>query len=178
MPNHFLTVGLCSRDYSNDDDSEVDFSPLANANLCELAGNALPEELVGIVATKPPCRYVHKTTGEKLRTGNSPFDERDQYNRIDLTESEVNSLTEKYGSADWYGWQSDNWGTKWGAYSTKVHEMGGDGSPVMIEFQSAWGPPNSETMEQITEYLCKTYRLASIKWIGHDPSDGSLCDVS
>lgn len=129
MPNHFTTVGLCSRDYNRlealgkDDSSEIDFSELTDKNLCE------------IVTSKP--------------------------NYCDL----------------WYEWSIDNWGTKWGTYNTKVHELGGDGSPILIEFHSAWGPPNPETMRKITEYLCETYCLKNIKWIGHDPYDGSIFDV-
>lgn len=177
MPNHFLTVGLCSRDYSHDDDNETDFSPLTGANLCELAGPKLPDELVGIVSSSPLCRYVHKITGEVSKDSNGPMENADQYDRVPLTDTEVRTLKVKYGAADWYEWNIKNWGTKWGTYDTKVHEMGGDGSPVLIEFQSAWGPPTEEMMELITAYLCKTYRLASIKWIGHNPYDGSLCDI-
>jgi hypothetical protein len=129
MPNHFTTIGLCSRDYDRlealgkEDFCEIDFSELADKNLCE------------IVTSEP--------------------------NDCDL----------------WYEWAIDNWGTKWGTYATIVRELGGDGSPILIEFQSAWGPPNGETMRKITEYLCETYCLSKIKWIGHDPYDGSLVDV-
>lgn len=72
---------------------------------------------------------------------------------------------------------TDNWGTKWGTYATRVHHLGGDCSPILIEFQSALGPPNPETMRKITEYLCDTYCLKNIKWIGHDPSDGTISDI-
>lgn len=129
MPNHFTTVGLCSRDYDRlealgkEDFDEIDFSELKNKNLCE------------IVTGKP----------------------NDCHN--------------------WYDWAIDNWGTKWGTYDTRVHELGGDGSPVLIEFQSAWCPPNGETMRKITNYLRETYCLDNIKWIGHNPYDGSLVDV-
>jgi len=42
MPNHFTTVGLCSRDYyrlealGKEDFSEIDFAELKNKNLCEI----------------------------------------------------------------------------------------------------------------------------------------------
>jgi len=129
MPNHFTTVGLCSRDYyrlealGKEDFSEIDFAELKNKNLCE------------IVTSKP----------------------------IDCN--------------NWYIWAIDNWGTKWGTYETRVHQLGGDGSPILIEFQSAWDPPNRETMRKITNYLRETYCLDNIKWIGHNPYDGSLVDV-
>ena len=64
-------------------------------------------------------------------------------------------------------------GTKWGTYHTKVHNLGGDGSPVLIEFECAWGPPNMRTMRAIDAYLCNTYMLKNIVWAGHDPYDNS-----
>lgn len=177
MPNHFLTVGLCSFDFSRRERGEVDFSTLANANLCELAGPALPDELANIVSSRPPARYVHKKTGETFKGVNGPMENREQYNRVDLKEDEIATLKAKHGAADWFDWQTDNWGTKWGTYDTKVHEMGGDGSPILIEFQSAWGPPNPNMMRRISKYLCDNYCLSEIKWIGHDPSNSSLCDI-
>jgi hypothetical protein len=104
MPNHFLTIGLCSRQ------DDMDLSPLKDANLCEL---------------------------------------------VDPT-----------------------WGLQWGTYDTKIHELGGDGSPILIEFQSAWGPPNPELMRKITDYLCKTYNLKEIAWIGHNPYDRSIGEIA
>jgi len=43
-------------------------------------------------------------------------------------------LIKKYGSANWYDWSVDNWGTKWNAYSEEEDE----GERV---FQTAWSPP-------------------------------------
>lgn len=123
MPNHFLTIGLCSRDWS-EDQGEVDFSALKDANLCQL----------------------------------------------------VHPQPEGIGDG-WYHWSIENWGTKWGTYDTKVHELGGDGSPILIEFQSAWGPPSPSTMRKITDYLRKTYRLKQIDWSGHDPSCDEIVEI-
>ncbi len=66
-------------------------------------------------------------------------------------------------------WQRDNWGTKWGTYRTKVHQLQGDGSPIMIEFVCAWNPPSPEMLRKIESYLYKTYKLQSGIWIGHEP---------
>ena len=130
MPNHYTTVGLCSRSaerlesLGKDDFCEIDLSELNNANLCDIVMK-LPEEL-----------------------------------------REINGA--------WYDWAIENWGTKWGTYETRFHELGGDGAPILIEFQSAWGPPNPETMRKITNHLCETYCLESIKWMGHNPYDSSV----
>lgn len=183
MPNHFLTIGLCGRDYKRleaigkEDYDEIDMEPLKGANLCELIAE-LPEELQGIVASNPRCKYRHKETGEWCKDCNGPkFDERDQWERIELTAADESELETKYGAADWYGWQQKRWGTKWGTYSLKVHELGGDGSPLLIEFQTAWGPPTPEMMREIDDYLCKTYCLKNIKWVGHNPYDNDTVDI-
>lgn len=82
-------------------------------------------------------------------------------------------LIEKHGAASWYEWQNKNWGTKWGTYELTVTELKTDGSPVIIKFESAWGPPNPRAMLLINNYLRDTYDLHHILWIGHDPSGGT-----
>lgn len=183
MPNHFTTVGLCGRDWKRleaigkEDYDEIDFQPLKGSNLCELI-HKLPEELEGIVATSPKCRYRHKETGEWSKDCNGPSGEDcGQWDRVDLTEAEVIELELKYGAADWYDWQSKHWGTKWGIYGTKVHELDGDGSPILIEFQTAWGPPTPDMMRKIDDHLCETYCLKDIRWIGHNPYNNSTLDI-
>lgn len=182
MPNHFLTVGLCGRDYARlekqglEDWSEDHFKTLEGANLCSLV-ERLPDELTTIVASKPRCRYRNKSSGEWLKDVNGPSKDFEQWERVELTNAEVESLVAKYGAADWYDWQLARWGTKWGTYDTKVHELGGDGSPVLIEFQSAWSPPSPEMMRRIDDYICETYCLKNIRWIGHDPYDDTPVDI-
>jgi hypothetical protein len=58
-----------------------------------------------------------------------------------------------------------------------VHELGGDGAPVLIKFQSAWGPPSPDMMRRITDHLAEVYCLTNITWIGHDPFDGSTVAI-
>ena len=180
MPNHFLTVGLCGRDYERLEKlgkDDVDLSPLVGVNLCELVSK-LPGELEGIVASNPPCRYRHKETGEFSTDCNSPLGVgSENWERVDLTDEEVASLRDKYGAANWYEWQSANWGTKWGTYGLKVYKLGGDGKPWLIEFQTAWSPPSPWMMRMIDTYLCDTYCLKSIKWIGHEPYDSTTVDI-
>lgn len=180
MPNHYLTVGICGRDYEAaeklgiEDYYSIDLSPIINGtNLCEICVR-LPDELVGIVATNPPVRYRHKVTGEWSKECNSPMGlDRDYWEKVELTSDEIASLRAKYGSCNWYDWNVENWGTKWGTYDTEVHQLGGDGAPLMISFQSAWGPPSPKAMRLITDYLCDTFCLKDFKWLGHDPYDNS-----
>lgn len=185
MPNHFLVVGLCARDQSrrsvfytkeNGWDWEPDYSSIAEINLC-MEVNPLPDELMGIVASSAPHRYVNVKTGSVYKEDcNGKWGDPD-WIECPLTNTEIIELKAKYGAATWYDWQQQNWGTKWGAYSAKFRQLGGDGRPLLLEFQCAWGPPKSSVMKAITEYLCDRFYLRSIKWIGHDPHDGSLIDI-
>ncbi len=181
MPNHFLTVGLCARDYSRlrelgkEDLDEISLEPLVGANLCELI-NPLPSELDGIISPSNQ-RYVHKTTGEVCRDSSGPDIDPEAWGRVSLSHDELESLRAKYGATNWYDWQRENWGTKWGTYDLKVHEMGGDGSPILIEFQTAWGPPSPEMMCRINDYLRETYCLTNILWIGHDPANDTTSTI-
>lgn len=47
-----------------------------------------------------------------------------------------------WGKNNWYDWQSENWGTKWNAYSQYYADdtVGSEEIP-MIEFQTAWSAP-------------------------------------
>ena len=187
MPNHFLTIGLCSCDWGRledkadalglDEPEEINFDELEGTNLCRLI-DPLPDALQGIVASDPPARYRHKTTGEYwVEDCNGPMKNANEYERVDLTYQEIRDLVDEYGAADWYEWQRERWGTKWGIYGLKVHRPGGDGMPIMIEFQSAWGPPSPPMMRKIDNYLCEKYCLENFKWIGHDPCDGKTIDI-
>lgn len=72
---------------------------------------------------------------------------------------------------DWYDWARAHWGTKWGTYQVGAFELDGDGSPVLIKFQSAWGPP--KILDKICEWLKSTYGFDDIAMIGFDPYDNS-----
>lgn len=56
------------------------------------------------------------------------------------------SNTTKYGFKDWYDWQYDIWGTKWGDCDTDINNPLGfsDGSwEVPIQYKTAWGPADA-----------------------------------
>lgn len=74
-------------------------------------------------------------------------------------------------SQDWYDWAKENWGTKWGTYDAKAFELGGDGSPVAIKFQSAWCAP--AVLPEIAEWLMKVYSFENVCFVGFNPYDDS-----
>lgn len=43
------------------------------------------------------------------------------------------------GYTDWYRWNIDHWGTKWGSYEVEFEEP--EGGVFEFLFQSAWSPP-------------------------------------
>lgn len=176
MPNHYTTVCFCSGDWSKLEDAgkeDFDFSDLQGVNLCRLV-KPTPKELENIVAGGVPSRFRNKETGEWSQDCNPPSDEMEKFERVELTEEEVAELKVKYGHADWYDWQIANWGTKWGTYGTQVQELCGDGCPVLISFQSAWGPPGLAMLRKIEQYLSENYFLRNYLWSGHNPYDGSV----
>ena len=46
-------------------------------------------------------------------------------------------MLENYGSANWYDWQHDNWGVKWGDCNTFIDEQ--DEASVKFRFETPWG---------------------------------------
>lgn len=76
-------------------------------------------------------------------------------NRSEKELNELVEIGEKYveifkecGAKDWYDWSCANWGTKWNAYDTFLHEI--DEYSVILSFQTAWcGVPN--IIQKLTE---------------------------
>jgi hypothetical protein len=54
------------------------------------------------------------------------------------TQEKIKLLIEKYGSDNWYDWNSKNWGTKWDCGSDE-YEL--SDNLFDIYFESAWAPP-------------------------------------
>lgn len=179
MPNHYQVVGLFAVDWEKLEElglDEPNVDALNGVNLCELC-NPLPEDLKGIVSASVPSRYRNTKTGEWwTKDNNGPIRE-SGWEMVELTIDERLELIEKHGAADWYEYQVKEWGTKWGTYKTAAKVLGGDGLPVCIEFQSAWGPPSPKMMGKINAYLHENYGLLNGMWIGHDPSDGFTYSV-
>ena len=58
----------------------------------------------------------------------------------EMDEDRAKEFIEKYGAADWYTWQVNNWGTKWDVDPQGI-EVSEDGSHLSFAFDSAWSPP-------------------------------------
>jgi hypothetical protein len=53
-------------------------------------------------------------------------------------EDQAEAMVEKYGAADWYGWNVTNWGTKW---NCDAQDYVRDDNTIRFWFDSAWSPP-------------------------------------
>jgi len=68
----------------------------------------------------------------------------------DVNERAKKSNMDEYGYSDWYDWCNAKWGTKWGDYDARIVQSHSDSEGVddrmgkaMIEFDSAWSPPEA-----------------------------------
>ena len=50
-------------------------------------------------------------------------------------------LIKKYGAADWYNWNVNNWGAKWDASDAMINNKTAD--QVSVSFETAWSPPTA-----------------------------------
>jgi hypothetical protein len=96
----------------------------------------IPKELDGTVS---PMRIISQEEYDeqerKISEDDLTDNERNWGLSRGLTQKLADEYIAKFGHADWYGWQTSNWGTKWNAYSQ--HEIGED----CIEFDTAWSTP-------------------------------------
>lgn len=69
-----------------------------------------------------------------------------------ITQEMYDELIDKYGFADWYGWASKHWDTKWGDvdFEYNIDETtDNDSAIVHILWSSAWGAIDNEIVEQL-----------------------------
>lgn len=168
MPNHYVTIAIVTPGYEIPEDMPK--------NWCEHF-KPMPEELMGIVASNPTCRFRNVETGEwwTKDCNGPPFDQRDKdkWERVPLSAVEKAELARKYGAVDWHEWNNANWGTKWGTYDHRRSELGGGCGPVALSFESAWGPPNDEILADIAQW-CFDHGGKLVVFMGHDPGNGSI----
>jgi len=60
------------------------------------------------------------------------------YTMETLTGKELDELDEKYGAHDWYNWNVNNYGTKWGDCETRM--INRDKESLEYTFDTAWAP--------------------------------------
>ena len=108
------------------EDQFIDFNKIA----------PIPEELKGTVS---PMRIISQEEYDKqeARIANNELTDHEKNWGVSrsLTQELVDEYIEKFGHCEWYGWQTNNWGTKWNAYDQ--HEVNED----CIEFNTAWSTP-------------------------------------
>lgn len=176
MPNHYAVVCFCSADWDLLEQKgieDVDFEPLKEVDLCR-AVLPMPSVFENIVSANVPCRYRHKQTGEIHQGCNGPTKDHEQWEKVNLEQEEIDALKAEHGAATWYEWCPKYWGTKWGTYDLDVRQVGGDGIPVVIEFQCAWSPPFPNVLALIEQYLSENYCLGNFNWLGHDPANDTI----
>ena len=75
--------------------------------------------------------------------------------KADEHRQQMESNTAKYGFKDWYDWQYEIWGTKWGDCSTDIDKALKlpDGSwAVKVNYQTAWGPAEAGFLKVSTMF--------------------------
>ena len=74
-----------------------------------------------------------------------------------------------YGCRDWYGWSTDNWGTKWNAYSTN------DTDTDEVSFETAWSNPYPVIVALSAKYPEAVFHLRfADEDFGHNVGEYSL----
>lgn len=107
------------------EDQFIDFNKIA----------PIPKELEN---TQSPSKIIsqkeYDEQEKRIAEGNLTNDEKNFGLSRGLTPELANEYRKKFGYADWYNWQIENWGTKWNAYEQVQVEN-------VIEFQTAWSTP-------------------------------------
>lgn len=57
---------------------------------------------------------------------------------------------QNYGYATWYDWSIENWGTKWNASHTQIHDEGSNF--LVFSFDTAWGMPTPIYEKMVEDY--------------------------
>lgn len=95
----------------------------------------IPKELEN---TTSPTRIIsqkeYDEQEKRIVEGNLTDNEKNFGLSRGLTQKLADEYKKKFGYADWYNWQIENWGTKWNAYEQVQIEN-------VIEFQTAWSTP-------------------------------------
>jgi len=112
--------------YDNGEDREFDFNQIA----------PIPTELKG---TTSPTRIISQEDydKEKARIDRGELTEGEKIFGVSMgiTQEMHDDFINRFGFADWYGWQTNNWGTKWNASS--VQWIDDD----FVMFNTAWSTP-------------------------------------
>lgn len=130
--------------YSNGEDREFDFNTIA----------PIPTELVG---TTSPCRIIsqedYDKQEERIAKGDLTENEKNFGVSRGITQEMHDDFVERFGFADWYGWQINNWGTKWNA--SNVYWSDDD----FVSFNTAWSTPFDLLVALSKKYPQATFEI-------------------
>ena len=118
----------------------------------------LPNPIALVFGTGKDLQYVvDKKTGMKRELSvDEYFQTKDNknvdYDLVKLTEEQINTLKEEYGAADWYDWNCNNYGTKWGDVRTEcpLNER----EKLVFTFDSAWSNSAVLASRIANDYKC------------------------
>lgn len=133
MPNHFVTVGLVAGG------RYLSLESFGFMDLCDLV-LPMPEALKSIHLGQVTIDGARHSIWQEVDGKEVPVEDPE-------------SLGSQYGAVNSIDWARCFWGTKWGTYGLKVHPIDGDGSPGIVTFQSAWGPPSKLCMRLIDDLV-------------------------
>lgn len=112
--------------YDNGEENEFDFNQIL----------PIPNELKG---TTSPTRIVSQEEYDKQeeRIAKGELSEGEKMFGVSrsITQEMHDDFIKRFGYADWYGWQVNNWGTKWNA--SDVNWIDDD----YVSFNTAWSTP-------------------------------------
>lgn len=63
-------------------------------------------------------------------------------------EAEAKRIQETYGHADWYSWNTSNWGTKWDVAESHIGHI--DDDLFIVSYDTAWSP-NINYVKQVSK---------------------------
>ena len=118
----------------------------------------LPNPIALVFGTGKDLQYVvDKKTGMKRELSvDEYFQTKDNknvdYDLVKLTEEQINTLKEEYGAADWYDWNCNNYGTKWGDVRTECPIN--DPEKLVFTFDSAWSNSSVLASRIANDYKC------------------------
>lgn len=131
--------------YSNGEDRDFDFNTIA----------PIPTELVG---TTSPTRIIsqedYDKQEERIAKGDLTEGEKTFGVSRGITQEMHDDFVERFGFADWYGWQINNWGTKWNASSVYWSD-----DNDFVSFNTAWSTPFDLLVALSKKYPQATFEI-------------------
>ena len=114
----------------------------------------IQKELEGTVS---PMRIISQEEYDalelKIITNDLTENERNGGISRGLTKALSSEYIKKFGTDNWYDWQTRNWGTKWNAYEQVEHDAN------ELEFDTAWSTPLQAMVHLSKKYPLLTFQV-------------------